>query len=513
MKRNVIWISILFFFSVTCTREDITENKEINALIVNTPYLPEPPAPKPPTQIGAKSIIVNENDISYACQEITYDYANNMEQVIAFNPNAGTLYPGSLVQGKYVRNGELVSIGSFSRQPITLTLDEYGLSSVVDNPTNASISNAVVNMITQNTIPTIAKITYKQSEAYSTEQGLLNLGIDYTWASGSISPSMGVSNSHLIHNVYIYFLQSYYTASINQPANPSDFFGADAKVTDLTNKISDVNPLCYISSVTYGRMLIAKISSTSTIQEMTAAIKASLGAVSGQLKYTESEVLKNSNYEVSVIGGNAEDAMAAATQGMSGIVQYINNGANFSINSLGTPISYVVKYASDNSTVKMGKALEYTVKDNCYFDPSTVQKFSIFIDNFYIRADCDAGILFNTGAGEFTYKIEIKDNDKIIKSIISNNILEKYDGQYLLLDAGPYELAISKQNNHKIVISGCLYEWDDDATVVTNLSWPNIEFSYPWATIADTVTTYYQQIDAGNSCGAKLEFNIKKIAQ
>ena len=507
-----VTISIFFLLNfLSCKKESINEQKEINAIIVGSPYLPSPPAPHSPILLGTNSITITENDISYACEEKTYSYANNMEDVIAFNPNSGTLFPGSLVQGKYVKNGELASIGTFDRNPLTVTLDEYGLSANVEEPSNASISNAIVNLVSQNNIPTIAKIYFDKTAAYSTEQGLLSLGIDYAWANGKISPSMSIANTNLKHSVYLYFLQSYYTASINAPANPSDFFGVDVTSEDISNNISSDNPLCYVSSVTYGRMLLAKITSTSSEQELTAAIQASLGAVEGTLQYSETSILENSEYEISIIGGNASNAILAATQGMNGIVQYLNNGANFSVNSLGTPISYVVKYASDNSTVKLGKALEYTVKENCVFDPGNTQKFSFIFDGFDIVADCDQGILTNTGGGEFSYNIQIKDNQNVLRTISSSTTAEIYDGQTLTVSAGPYEHNISTLNNHKIVISGCLYEWDDNGSVVNELCWQDAEFQFPWNEITNSYSTFSKTIDAGIYCNAVLNFRIKKV--
>jgi len=509
MRNLLLNILILFVLILnSCKKETVTETKDINAIIVNTPYLPEPPIAAAPTPVSTKDVNIVDNDINYLCSETTYSYANNMEKVIAFNPNSGTLYPGSLVQGKHVRNGELASIGSFSRQPITLTLDEYGDSRVVQNPSNASVSNSIVNMVSNHSGSTIAKIVYKFSEAYSTEQGLLSLGIDYKWASASISPSMSINSNKIVNSIYVYFLQSYYTVSINPPSSPASFFSGDINVDELATKVYDGNPLCYLSSVTYGRMLIAKISSTSTTSEIKTALNASLGNLSGKLEYSENEILKTSTYDVFVLGGNAEDAMSAATEGMSGIVKYINNGANFSKTSLGTPISYVVKYASDNTVVKLGSSLEYTVKDNCNFDPSAVQKFLISISNFEIIKDCDDGVFDNTGPGEFTYQIDIKDNGQIIRSYNSSSIATLNDGEDITINSTPYQFEVSKSNNHVLSISGSLSEWDSNFE--NKLSWPEITYNYPWSTIHDTTINQTVFMDLGSTCQARFNFNISK---
>jgi len=509
MNKTLDFLAFSLLLLASCKKEYIEERKEIKSIIISSSTLPPPPLPHPKMAVNNEPVILSENDVTYQCTETTFSYSNNMEDVIAFNPNAGVLYPGSLVQGKNVRNGELNSIGSFDRNPLTLTMSNYGIYSSEVYPNEANVSYSIAQMVNSYTGSTIAKISYKQAEVYDLDQGLLELGIDYNWGGGSLGSTFSNNRSINSKSIFVSFIQEYYTVSIEQPSDPSNFFGENVDIDLLRLKVTPENPLCYISSVTYGRMLIAKITSTATIEEMKTAINASISKVSGSISYTNSTILTNSTYEVYIVGGSSTDALQAATSGMPGIVNYLNNGANFSVSSIGFPISYVVRHASDNSIVKMGKALEYTVNDDCYFNNDDVQRFGISIDELYIGGDCDDGIFINTGAGEFTYSFSIKDNDKIISTIKNDSESNIYEGNTLFINSSEIQFNVSKVNSHRISISGGLKEWDDG--VSTNLTLHDINLYYPWSEITEEKQQLNVLIDQGDFCWAKLYYSIRKI--
>ena len=135
----------------------------------------------------------------------------------------------------------------------------------------------------------------------------------------------------------------------------------------------------------------------------------------------------------------------------------------------------------------------------------------VYIHKIEIYSDCDNGILFDTGAGEFSYKIEIKDNSKVVKVIENNNISEASDGQSIVIDAGPYEFDVSKTNNHTISISGIIKEWDDGSP--TLLNFPPVEYPYSWPNIDSTDKEFTQVVGDINSCGGRIYYQIKKVSK
>src|SRR5256885_14505625 len=73
------------------------------------------------------------------------------------------------------------------------------------------------------------------------------------------------------------FYQSAYTATFSAPPTAADFFGPDFKRADLTeqenaNHIGKDNVPTYVSSVTYGRIMLFTVTSKRTASEINAAI-------------------------------------------------------------------------------------------------------------------------------------------------------------------------------------------------------------------------------------------------
>lgn len=505
MKK--ITLCFLFVLAITsCDRTTLTEHRDITALVQGISNLPAPPDPHPKEQIGTTPITVTENGIEYFCTEKKYSFANNMNEVIAFNPNAGTLYPGSLVQGKYVKDGILNSIGNFKRAPLKITLENYGGSQEIKEPSSSTVTTGILDLIRANNIQTIAKISYQEAELYSTEQAMLDLGIDYAWTAGSVGSTFSTSNSVAKSSIIIAFTQEFYTVSIEQPTEASDFFDRSVSADDLKTRVTDGNPLCYLSSVTYGRILYAKITADATMSELKTALSAALSVgASGTVQYTQNNTIKKSDIKVYALGGNAQDAIAAATGGMDGIKNFLNNNANFNIDNLGVPISYTVRHASDNTLVRLGNALEYTVNDECYYDPNSYNRFMVTIDRFHITEDCDALL---AGAGEFKYSLEILDNNLVRRQLASTDVAQLNDGDDWNLSAGPYEIIVANQPGHKLIIRGCLSEQDD---IWYDHCWPDIEFQYPFNDITTTPTSWVQNIDGGSGCQSQIYFTVSKV--
>ncbi|HOY13812.1 MAG TPA: thiol-activated cytolysin family protein, partial [Saprospiraceae bacterium] len=489
----------------------------VTAIISTGSNLPDlgPGKPKTLIQQEPDTIIDPNSGIAYYCSNKTYSMTNIFDQTIAINPNSGTLFPGALVQGKYVRNGELNSIGSFPRTQIKLTMDGYGQSAIVNDPDNASVDAAVNKMVSENTASTIANIDYQLSEYQTKEQSLLELGIDYRWDKGSIGTKFNNGKTLSKNSIMLKFTQAYYTISMEQPGSGRALFKDNFSEEGLKDKISSDNPLCYLSSVTYGRIILVQVTSSSTLDAMKAAINGSLGKVSGSISYSTNTLLEDAEYKIKIIGGSAQDALEAVTADnkMQGIRDLLNSGANFSSSSRGFPISYVVRHAKDNSIVKLGNALEFSVNDDCYFSPSAFQRFQISFDYFKVIADCDDGIFTNTGEGEFVYKFQLFSDGQLVKTIpaTGEGTFNLSDDGIFNMNAGPYEFNVPKQNGKQFVIKGSLKEKDDSGTNTTTLNWPDIEFSYPFTDVKTTPTAFYQPLFQSSSCNAEFYFTVKKI--
>ena len=179
----------------------------------------------------------------------------------------------------------------------------------------------------------------------------------------------------------------------NSNLNPSDFFSATTTLDEVQNKMDNVEPPAYVSSVSYGRIIMVRMqtSNTNTSINLDAVLKYATGvsaAVDVNAQYES--IISNSSLDVITIGGNAEVATSAINAANinegPGSLNYIITGENavYSASNPGVPIGYQIRYLKDNTLAKMGYTTEYTVEE-CGSTPFYHDEVTVENDSFH---DC-----------------------------------------------------------------------------------------------------------------------------
>jgi thiol-activated cytolysin len=543
MKTNVIKITTLAMilgFAMCKPQQDTPQPvkpvADINALFSSIAKIsPATMAARSENPLN-NSINTNStgtNGLPYQCSEQKFSLTNGMDKVIAFNPNASSLFAGNIIQGKYVNDGVLTSaVLTSMREDVTVTVT--GLSGITNasrkvKPTLDQIEKARNEILASSSnIKVPAQIVFNQVVGYSLAQSMLSLGINANWAAGSIGGSLNTSNRVEEKSVYIYFMQKYYDLAINEPLSPADFFTSSTKVGDLQSGMQQGNPMCFISSVSYGRILIAKITSQNSISDIQRAADASFKlfgvGVSANISSVDRSVLQNSQIDLFVLGGDATDA-TKITAGTANSLDVMNSIANYMQNSankpeFALPISYVVKYL-DKSPFFLGATTEYTKRD-CSLSPNATQKFELYFDSFYINNDCDTG----GGNGEFYYNLSVTDtqNRNLMPpiSLPCSQQLSRGDKTAIILNK-TIQFELPKSNGQGFKIIATLYE---DDTVLGSCSLTEREtiafdrnFNFPWD-ISNTTNATDSQTGARiwwvervtkttNFCDAQLQYQVR----
>jgi len=94
----------------------------------------------------------------------------------------------------------------------------------------------------------------------------LNAG--YTGGPVKASAAFGMSFSEEKTRMLVKLHQSYYTMVYDDPAGLDGVFTPDITVNDLRNYSGNGNPICYISSVTYGRVFYLLYESDASEEEL-----------------------------------------------------------------------------------------------------------------------------------------------------------------------------------------------------------------------------------------------------
>jgi Thiol-activated cytolysin len=315
------------------------------------------------------------DNLTYRCGQTLYSITKTPDAVVTMEPDATTLWPGALLQGRSVLKGlgALEELPVRQRTPLTLTfknLNFAGNTVVVADPKATSV-NAAIGTILQNAqkanVTPASSTSFNVTEAFSAKQFALQVGASANFLIGSASGKLTVNTSANQHTVAAYYVQKAFTIGIDQPQSPAEVFSRSFTPELLAEetsqgRISKDNPTAYVSSVTYGRIMMLTLTSTASSSEIQAALNASgriLGiGGSGSLTTAQKEILKTGTLKIATVGGDESNARALISSG--GDLRSF-----FSTTSPVTafaPISYEVRSLKDNTIATVSETIPYIVK-------------------------------------------------------------------------------------------------------------------------------------------------------
>ena len=246
-------------------------------------------------------------------------------------------------------------------------------------------------MFAQNPVRLAAKSNYLAETAYSANEASVKMGVAVSWMNGSVKASFAGSWLSKKTTMVVRFIQAYYTVSFAAPSSPEMVFGPNVTADDARPYMGPGNPPAYVSSVTYGRMLIMKVETDESERDLRAALDLAFSKVNVSADVAAKNVLKNSTFSVFVLGGSPDDAAriqaSDAETRASALAAYVQNGANFDPKSPGVPISYTERRLADNETIKVSSTIDYQVPV-CTPAPVNV---ALDMQKLFIRKDGKAG--------------------------------------------------------------------------------------------------------------------------
>jgi thiol-activated cytolysin len=161
------------------------------------------------------------------------------------------------------------------------------------------------------------------------------------------------------------YTQAYYTVDLDAPSAPSELFGAGVTLDDVAGKMDETRPPAYVSSVTYGRMVLFTFESEYSNEEMGAALEFAYAGgvdVSGDVSVTYKDIISRSKITAFILGGNA-GAAVQTIDSYDALIEFIKSGGNYSKESPGAPIAYKLNYLKDNSPARMSFTTDYELKE------------------------------------------------------------------------------------------------------------------------------------------------------
>ncbi|MEM9667135.1 MAG: thiol-activated cytolysin family protein [Bacteroidota bacterium] len=351
------------------------------------------------------------------CTRTESSLLKNFDEVAILRPTTGVVWPGALVQG----NGSLLDGApeplAFSRAPITVRVNLPGMgrngTRTIDVPTNSSVGASIDDALEwwnanayQDGYTNPAQSSFQLTQSFSSEQAALQVGLNAVWATGDASSQFSYRSTDQKSVVLAVFKQAFYDVTLDTPSAPESVFGEDVTVEDVQRVIDNDTPPAYVASVTYGRLIMARMETTARLEraELEAAARNMFTAteVSAEVEADYQKVNRNMTVQVVTLGGNAAVATEAldtsSPQALIQGVQRVIQGENavYSRQNPGVPIAYQVRYLRDHRLAKMGYTTEFATTECTTRKVSS--RVTVTFHDFKVIDDCDG---FGGGGGEF----------------------------------------------------------------------------------------------------------------
>jgi len=316
--------------------------------------------------------------VVYDCTSTPYSLTENPEKIVTLDPDANVLWLGALLQGKGYKDGigSLAELPVRERAPLTISVDLLTEDNmrVVENPSLGTVNQALGEIVAgaaEADNRAGSSVSFAQERTYSVSQAALKLGLSAGYMSVSVQASLGASRTAAERTVTAYFVQKMFTASVELPDDPMDFFSPEFTREKLdeqlaSGRIGPDNLPVYVSSITYGRILMFSFTSRSNITDIRAALSASFSSLAGaSIEARYLDILNEAKISVVTIGGEGRNATALIQNGQ--LRDYFNEESAL---TSARPISYTVRNLGDNSIARVSETTAYDIVE-CVARPQT----------------------------------------------------------------------------------------------------------------------------------------------
>jgi len=371
---RAIWIPLLSAlagcsFSSGPTDPDPVDAPSVNQVdryIASLPYLP---VTAPAVTEGTPSTPASDGD--YACTTQSLQETRQYDRIVAYAANSDSMYPGAIIGADSVVSGLFTQM-VLPRAPATISVSLENLAgskqAVIADPSLSSYRDALSSILdAEITGSTPANLYSEIEQVHSEEQLNMALGVQASWGLGvaSLKTSFDWSKQNVLSRYVVRYTQAYYTVDLDAPAAPSELFAPGIDLGEVQAKMDEQRPPVYVSSVTYGRMVLFTFESQYSAEEMSAALEFAYAGgvdISGDVSVTYKDMISQSTITAFILGGDA-GAAVQTIDSYEALINFIKTGGNYSRQSPGAPIAYKLAYLKDNSPARMSFTTDYDVRD------------------------------------------------------------------------------------------------------------------------------------------------------
>jgi len=319
-------------------------------------------------------------------QTIEVDYLSNAPDFAVLDPWPTVLWPGCLIQGNSLRGHSVpTAIPLYTkRRPGRIALQIVsGADSQIPGEDGEGVwyedvqvmretnvlqaQNKLLKRFRESGVP--ASVAYNMTIVHNVNDLAIATGLDIKKAFGKISATFGTSFKAKKSYVLVKLYQRFYTLSYEDPEGFKGVFNEDIQKSDLAPYTGPGNPICYVSSVSYGRVYYLLYESEEKSNTLFTALNSSFAGIKVNGAFVKNDVVSKSKVTLIQRGGDAQAGLEGALD-PNKVADFIIKGSIPSPKNVGAPISFTIKHLYDNSLVNMGNTLKYKY-DKVQFIPKT----------------------------------------------------------------------------------------------------------------------------------------------
>ena len=326
------------------------------------------PADPPSTVPGPRSAPAREGD--YRCVSQDMAETRRYDSIVAYAANSDSMWPGAILRGDSVYGG-LFTQTVLARTPLTVSVSLSNLagttSAAMAKPSLSAFRDTIGGILDADVDgATPANIYSEIEQVHSEEQLTLALGAEASWlgSAASIKASFDFDQQDVRSRFVVRYTQAYYSVDADAPSSPSAWLAPEVTLEEVEGKFGIDNPPVYVSSVTYGRMVVFTFESEYSAEEMAAALEFTYSGgvdVSGNVSVTYEEMVSRAKITAYILGGSGGEA-ARTIDSYDALMEFIKSGGDYSKDSPGAPIAYKLNYLEDNEPARLSFTTDYQVK-------------------------------------------------------------------------------------------------------------------------------------------------------
>jgi thiol-activated cytolysin len=492
---------ILGACTVDVGMESAPQGDNIDEYIESLPYLPVDPV-----QVVQGAAAQAERDGDYQCTTENLKETRQYDRIVAYAANSDSLWPGALVSADSVLSGLFTQM-VLPRAPETISVSLENLgggkTATIKDPSLSAYRDALSGILdAEITGSTPANLYSEIEQVHSETQLNMALGVQASWGLGvaSLKTSFSFSNKEVRSRYLVKYTQTYYTVDLDAPQSPSALLDPEVTLGDVKDQMDQTRPPVYVSSISYGRMVLFTFESEYSAEEMGAALEFAYSGgydVSGQVSVTYKDILSKSKITAFILGGNAATAVTTIDS-YDKLMEFIKSGGNYSKESPGAPIAYKLNYLKDNSPARMSYTTDYDLK-TCSRVSQKVRVVlnSIFVDSAGGDAGSDLELYGNiTAQGSDAMAMFAKD---------SNNYATIREGSMFGQPIGEGILNVVPQAGQKLTFKANLKDEDDfspDDTICSDTV--DVPFETGWRRDVTVTCT-------GDDAQVRIQFSLSPI--